>query len=179
MRKLPGCWAVGMEVQSQWGWEGIRGGTAWLSDATEIPQGRRGWVGGWGARLGAKCSPPPCSVSPKDHPPGLQCFPHPHPWVGFFHPYLHSAPYLHLCLGPSPRKESKQTWAFWKTLAHKVWRQKGHGEGKWFGQGPSQSEAGTRAPACCTNTQGPQLWAVHLYPLVRQPQALPPVRVTE
>lgn len=28
VRKLPGCWALGTEVQSQWGWEGTRGGEA-------------------------------------------------------------------------------------------------------------------------------------------------------
>lgn len=45
VRKLPGCWAVGMEIESQGGWKGIGRGPAWLSDTTEMPPERRGWVG--------------------------------------------------------------------------------------------------------------------------------------
>lgn len=87
VRKLPGCYIVGT-VEGQCGWEALGEGKhlpanwpAWLSDVKEISQGRRSW----GARQGAKCSPPHSSGPPKGHPSGLHCLPQ-NPSGAFPHP---------------------------------------------------------------------------------------------
>lgn len=160
VRKLPGCSVMGM-VEGQCGWEALGEGKhlpanwpAWLSDVKEISQGRRSW----GARQGAKCPPPHSSGPPQRPsfwttlPPSepLWSAPPPQPWVVLF---LHASPYQLLictCVLALSQKESKQHWAFGKTLARKVQRWKESGEGEGFGLGPSQSEADTRASACST-----------------------------
>ena len=136
-----------------------------LSEATEIPLGRKDWGedGGGETREGAKyfslCSsgfpqrPFSWAALPPQDP--SRALPHPSGVVGFYPSHrLFSSPYLHLCPGPS-RKESRQPNAFWKALAHWVI------EGKGFSQGPSQSEAGTGAPACVQLALGASTLGTH------------------
>lgn len=158
MRKLPGCWPWEWRSQARggvggrWGRESICGPTGQPGFQMQLRFLREGEVGAGAERSGLSSPFPWCppktiflgytasSGTPLGFSPTLIS------GSATFPPLPSSAPYLHLCSGLSPGKESKQPLG-------KPWPTTFRGE-KGFTQGPSQSEAGTRAPAFGTSALG-------------------------